>query len=312
MFGSVILEVVIGLTFIYLLVSLVCSAVVEAVGAMFNRRGNTLEASLKLILGDKASEILAHPLIKSVVPSVTKPPHVDPEQFVSVIVAQVQKAIEIATVAGGDPVLETLKTKFSHNGAQAPIVKILELFLAETSNDLEKLRIRLILWFEQEMDQLSAWYKRRTVAWLTLAALMVTVFVNVDSIALTKTLLLNPTQREKLADLATTRLELEQKYPTPENNSPTGTKPAEAQQPLEPTKMAIDVLLGTFQKAEIDLGKPFQFLRADFPSIVSTLLGYVLTIVATSLGAPFWFDLLGKLVNLRLAFKPAQTHARKT
>lgn len=36
------------------------------------------------------------------------------------------------------------------------------------------------------------------------------------------------------------------------------------------------------------------------------LAGFLLSIVALSLGAPFWFDLLGKLVNLRSTGKPPQ------
>jgi hypothetical protein len=349
MFGSAILEVVIGLAFVYLLVSLVCSAVVEAVGAMLNNRGKTLEASLKLILGDKASEILAHPLIKSVVPNVKKPPHVDPDQFVSVIVNEVKKA-QLAETKD-KPLLKILEEGFIQTKSKlevgtdnkkikipvkevAPIVKVLELFLAETNNDLEKLRVRLKQWFEQEMDQLSAWYKRRTVAWLAVAATIFTFGLNVDSIALTKSLFLNPTQREKLTNLAVDHIKLEQSKT--DASTPTGTKdnlPKDSEQtqtttataavtpsaptnqppkdPLKDTKKALDDYINVVSSAEMNLGKPLQF-PSDVLGIVSILFGYALTIAAASLGAPFWFDLLGKLVNLRLASKPEQTNAKKT
>jgi hypothetical protein len=38
-------------------------------------------------------------------------------------------------------------------------------------------------------------------------------------------------------------------------------------------------------------------------SIAATLFGWLLTAIAISLGAPFWFDALGKLANLRMAGK---------
>jgi hypothetical protein len=38
--------------------------------------------------------------------------------------------------------------------------------------------------------------------------------------------------------------------------------------------------------------------------IVVALLGYMLTALAVSLGAPFWFDLLGKVIVLRSTVKP--------
>ena len=43
---------------------------------------------------------------------------------------------------------------------------------------------------------------------------------------------------------------------------------------------------------------------------LKTLLGWIITTAAVSLGAPFWFDLLGKVANLRGS--GGQAPARKT
>ena len=40
---------------------------------------------------------------------------------------------------------------------------------------------------------------------------------------------------------------------------------------------------------------------------LKTLLGWIITTAAVSLGAPFWFDLLGKVSNLRGSGGQAQT-----
>ncbi|TMC95389.1 MAG: hypothetical protein E6J11_13730, partial [Chloroflexi bacterium] len=51
MFGSYVLEVAIGLVFVYMLVSLLCSTINEQVIArFFNLRANTLEAGIKNML----------------------------------------------------------------------------------------------------------------------------------------------------------------------------------------------------------------------------------------------------------------------
>jgi hypothetical protein len=43
----------------------------------------------------------------------------------------------------------------------------------------------------------------------------------------------------------------------------------------------------------------------DYP-LVTRFIGWLLTAVALSLGAPFWFDLLNKLVNMRHGMQKPQ------
>jgi hypothetical protein len=43
---------------------------------------------------------------------------------------------------------------------------------------------------------------------------------------------------------------------------------------------------------------------------LARLLGWMLTILAISLGAPFWFDMLNKLVNVRSAGKSPDEAAK--
>ena len=40
------------------------------------------------------------------------------------------------------------------------------------------------------------------------------------------------------------------------------------------------------------------------PTLLERLVGYLATILAISLGAPFWFDLLSKFMSIRSALKP--------
>jgi hypothetical protein len=68
MFGSSALEVAIGLVFIYLLISLVCTVVIEAIASCVNQRGKTLFAGIRNLLNDPkftglAQQIYTHGIV---------------------------------------------------------------------------------------------------------------------------------------------------------------------------------------------------------------------------------------------------------
>ena len=70
MSDSAILDVAIGLTFIYLLLSLICSALNEWIAALLRFRSRTLEKGIRNLLnnpdGDQPfKDFYGHPLIKA-------------------------------------------------------------------------------------------------------------------------------------------------------------------------------------------------------------------------------------------------------
>ena len=56
MFGSTILDIAIGMAFVYLLLSLVCSAANEIIEAILKGRAKHLEAGIRNLLGNKLTE----------------------------------------------------------------------------------------------------------------------------------------------------------------------------------------------------------------------------------------------------------------
>jgi hypothetical protein len=69
MFGSEILEVAIGMGALYLVLSLVCSAITELVARVFAMRSGTLKSGVRNLLSDSDGKGLAkdfydHPLVK--------------------------------------------------------------------------------------------------------------------------------------------------------------------------------------------------------------------------------------------------------
>jgi hypothetical protein len=50
---------------------------------------------------------------------------------------------------------------------------------------------------------------------------------------------------------------------------------------------------------------------ASLPSWLAKILGILFTTIAVSLGAPFWFDVLNKFVNLRSAGDRPENKTKK-
>ena len=67
MFGSEILDIAIGLVFMYFLLSLLCLTIAELIARVFAMRASTLEQAIRNILSEKGGslveEFYAHPLI---------------------------------------------------------------------------------------------------------------------------------------------------------------------------------------------------------------------------------------------------------
>jgi hypothetical protein len=130
MFGSNVLEVAIGLVFVYLLVSLLCSAINEQVIArFFALRSNTLEDGIKTMLHDPqgeglAKEFYSNPLITGLTKQgvfdswrrkVSKPSYISSRTFALVIQELVaDKAHEKAI----PPALQTVLNQAEGNAQQ--------------------------------------------------------------------------------------------------------------------------------------------------------------------------------------------------
>src|SRR5262245_28499048 len=96
LFNSTVLEVVVGIIFIYLLLSILCTSANEWVAAMTKRRGEMLRKGIQQLLGGqplkeggKSNEFLKafydHPLISSLMQDGRHPAYLAPRTFVAVI-----------------------------------------------------------------------------------------------------------------------------------------------------------------------------------------------------------------------------------
>jgi hypothetical protein len=171
---------------------------------------------------------------------------------------------------------------------------------------VEKLQEDVEHWFDCGMDRVTGWYKRKTQLWSVILAMGIAVFVDVDSIRLARVLSNNPVLRAALVAQAEAA---KQKPETPKTESaPPAQDASEATaKAFLNAQEAVDKInnLGIPVGWQSEISIPTPTTRAGFWWWLSKVGGLVLTALAASLGAPFWFDILQKLFGLRMAATPA-------
>ncbi len=303
MFGSSILDVAIGLSFIYLLLALICAHVNEVIASYYNRRGEFLEKGiLRLTGGDAAlaKRVLGHPLIASLGGGGAKPSYIPASKFALALMDIVTGDKNTADPAA---LQEGLKT----TGNDA-FKKAVGTVLADTNESLISDQHKIEAWFDACMDRISGDYKRTTHLWIWGLALAVTMVFNANSLRMFHTLWTSQTVRAAVVEAAKGRAQMERpeeilplvEYKDPDK--PNEGTPVQVQKDaVTPQEMQLLEQLtgwsgevGAWQK---QLQNPFS--QGFLLWLLSHLVGWLITTAAVSLGAPFWFDTLNRFISLR-------------
>jgi hypothetical protein len=202
--------------------------------------------------------------------------------------------------------------------------------ISTTSSELDKVRKNLEDWYDRSMDRVSGWYKRRTQFALFFIGLALSVIFNLDTISIANRLLQNPALREAIA--AQAQAEAQHLSASAPNFVLTPTAvltPQPGATPVAPTPAAVaSVQPGSVEvvrqnisivhdlqdelnQLNIPLGWPDPNMPDPGQGVqlmwwVTKALGLFITTLAVYQGAPFWFDLLNRITNLRSAGKPPE------
>src|SRR5262245_61367427 len=102
--GFPVLDVVIGLAFLYSLFALTCTTLNELIAGLFNRRAKTLGRGIEHLLGDKelADALYRHPLIVSLgnprKKKLARPSYIPGERFATALTDQITGAQPLTDV----------------------------------------------------------------------------------------------------------------------------------------------------------------------------------------------------------------------
>ncbi|NOJ93953.1 hypothetical protein HMI51_13565, partial [Corallococcus coralloides] len=143
----------IGLAFIYLELSIVCSAATELLESVLRKRATHLEAGILRLVGDKATlnRVYAHPLIQALMrDDESKPSYIPAHTFALVLV----DVLGMSTAAALDPK--------GLDKVEGTLQKALRPLLKAAGGEPARFKQYIEDWFDASMERVSGWYKRRT------------------------------------------------------------------------------------------------------------------------------------------------------
>jgi hypothetical protein len=426
MFNTTIIDVAIGIIFVYLLLSLVSSAAHEMIEYCLRKRSTDLERGVRELLTTEkgldpknlVQKLYNHGMVSSLfkgtyqdsrinsalrhIRGTRLPSYIPSRNFALALMDLVlpgtatqasgatnatpppQPDVKLTTVPG--PPLAPTEAANPLNDLRQAIstadvlagndrVKTALISLVDAAgNDVSKARENIETWFNNGMDRVSGWYKRRSQIFIFAIGLVVTIGMNADSVTIAKKLssdralresmvaaadayakanaLASPTSSPTPTPDASSKLTPPTSTPTPRSNAtpkptpiptpsttaaatPTPTPdpcsdeackdPESPKCKLKKSQCAIEGLglpIGWDMPGEVRPGETademrqrawpgLHFWEGGFWSgwkeqLRIHFLGWLLTALAISLGAPFWFDMLNKIIVVRSTVKPKE------
>jgi hypothetical protein len=347
------LDVAIGVVFVYLLMSLIATAAAEAFEWAMRYRAKDLERGLRELLRDPQliQQLYDHPLVNGLYVgeyATTKkrnlPSYMPARSFALAVMdlllsdpndAKSHDGAASATMAKGLPTTvvsapSTMQARVA--GLQAKIgvtskamgaapvdAKVDQArhavitLVKAAEHDAEQARKNIEEWFNTAMDRVSGWYKRRTQLVLFLIGITASIAFNADSVRLLRELSTDKGKRDAIVGVATNYAKSTTALPA------TSTSFDDARTQMEVAQKQLSTLgvpLGWWRDGTpnygcrcVSCGPTLQqklmnpeWLRCWF----LVFCGWLMTALAISLGAPFWFDTLNKIIVVRSTVKPAE------
>lgn len=268
MFGSYILDVAFGLIFVYMLLSLLCSTINEQViTRILSLRAKTLEAGIQNMLADPQGEltkqVYENPLIKGLSQNAVSEKPRKPSYIPSDLFAHAVMALDV---------VQAYKT--TPDTQKSPIPEALALIIQKANGDPAKELAFIEQWYNDTMDRVSGWYKRNVQIIIFILGFVIVVGLNVDTLAIITNLSNDTVLRA-------------------------GFVSAVQGSAASPSHADLPTLQKAFEQIQLVIGWSSSNVPTDGSSWILKIVGLLATIIAVSLGAPFWFDLLNKFVSFR-------------
>ena len=313
MFGSTILEVIIGMLFVYLLLSVLCSAIGEYLEAKWNNRAKLLHKGIQLLLNDStnpsaspdlAKQLYEHGLIRPLYRDAgTLPSYIPSRTFALALWNMATGGSNAGVTTNLREIRETV-AKLPQQELRTALLTLID----EANGDLDRARANIEGWYESAMDRVSGWYKRKTGYVMLALGIAIAAVINADTITLATALARNSALRSAVVAAA------EQRLAPPDGGGTTDPDAREAA-----AAQAVVQAHGAVNALGLPIGWKGWDASADDPrrapdavmDWVLKVVGVLLTGFAVSQGAPFWFDMLNKVIVVRSTVKPKEKSAEQ-
>lgn len=227
MFDSVVLDVVIGLIFVYLLYSLLATIIQEIVATNFGFRAKILEKAVMRMLDDGqssksrissflhlflvrkskqppfTSQFYNHPLIKYLAQDKwhSKPAYLSAQNFSKVLIDLLRGKQHEASKQYGPSIEDALKegrTKWGETPINKETGEYLCSIWVDAEGNIDRFKKNLEDWFDETMDRASGWYKQYTQVILLFVGFGIAMLFNVDTLQIVRKLEKDPALRQQL------------------------------------------------------------------------------------------------------------------
>lgn len=355
-----ILDLVIGMIFIYFLLSIICSSAVELWLSIRRTRARLLEQWLKDIFNKQALDshgllsvdaqgspisvgqsIMDHCMVTGLSKKGESTSYINAQNFISALLDK----ISIAPAAGADAPVQTPPATLEQyiNAIQNSTVisgelKRTILAIANEANqaanvikgipvaanistsitnnlksELDHFRERLEKWYDSSADRLTGTLKRKKVLPRTIIiATVITVALNMDSVEISRYLYTNKEvskqfAQDALGSIDSYRERVDNMKAKSNNDSTDPTSINQLNSNVDQLKQDVETLKSSIP-ASLPIGRDDRM-----ENFLNHLFGWIATILAICVGAPFWFDILNKISNLRSTGpKPVSTAGDKS
>jgi hypothetical protein len=209
MFGSRILEVAIGIIFVFLLVSMICSAIREGIESWVKARAAFLEQGIRELLHDRhavgiARSLYTHPLIYGLYAAEYHPrsatrklnaftpgrdlPSYSPSRSFALALLDIAARGTGMHGTASSPAAPELSLALARvnvlNLENGPVQRVVLGAIDLAHGDMELAIANIAAWYDSAMDRVSGAYKRATQKLLLGIGLTVAVVLNVNIIAI--------------------------------------------------------------------------------------------------------------------------------
>lgn len=336
MSGFPILDLVIGLFFIFFLLSIISSSVVEIILTIAGVRAKVLGQWLLRIFDTQITdsngkqtplgqELMNHCALTALSDTDKAPAYIDAKNFVS---ALLDKVFTFSTVTAPKDIDQIIASIEQTTALQGELKRTFLIYANETKDafgkltikttgEIEHFRAKIEGWYDSNMDRLTGTLKMKYTRRFTMITGIITcVLLNADTIEIAKYLYNNPDARAKLAAKAMEAVaDSSYKAQVAHFRELAATvKDTASKQKLE---VSADELEKTVNKKVADITATKAVLQDALPLgwsvnefhlkgcwtifffVLLKLVGLAVTTAAIMMGAPFWFDVLNKISNVR-------------
>jgi hypothetical protein len=302
---TIIIQVAIGIVFVWVILAVITSQIQDWISQALSWKANMLEDSIKgMLAGDEElkGKFYEHPLIKSLHTEYNlknpfsknkdakrKPAGIPEDKFALVLFDVFMNAgSEASLFEDAEPTFDKLHKsisglKKSGNTKKAEIARSLDTLLMGMEDKLRlsdagiaASRIRVEGWFNNSIDRLRGAYIRRLQMVAILVGVLLAAILNADSFAIINKLWNDPVARQVINDQA-------QKFELPANAS----------------SKEIEKYVNDLQVLPIPIGWIPENMPKSGNELTTKIIGILISGIAAAQGAPFWFDIMRKIINFR-------------